>query len=275
LGFAVAKQLEEDNKKYNFDMIVHAGDIAYAGTSSGGEIEETWDVWSNLVAPVASVVPYMVAIGNHEDYYNRTSFMHRFYMPNNGGNENLWYSIDHGNVHWIFFSTQDDYTPGTPQYNWLQQDLIAANKNRENVGWIIFVTHRPMYCSDTDEESQHIPGASIQVALEPILVQYGVDIFFCGHMHMYERINPVINGTVVQTATNNVYTSPKAPVHLVVGTAGAFTDHKYIEPQPAWSAVRNGYYGYGKLVVYNSSALQFSFMEESSKSANDQFWILK
>lgn len=109
------------------------------------------------------------------------------------------------------------------------------------------MTHRPMYCSDLDEEDQHVPGAgisfhlfhfvlfyltftlsiAIQVALEPILVQYAVDIFFCGHMHMYgfsfssspsfvclfilliigryERVNPVINGTVIQTAANGVY----------------------------------------------------------------------
>ena len=39
------------------------------------------------------------------------------------------------------------------------KDLIAANNNRGKVAWIIFVTHRPMYCSDTMEESQHIVGA--------------------------------------------------------------------------------------------------------------------
>jgi len=243
LGWAVCNQIVNDHAKYNFSLIIHAGDIAYAGTGGSGEIEEIWDVWGGLVEPIASLVPYMVAIGNHEEYYNATSFMHRFRMPgyDNGGNTNLWYSIDHGNVHWIFFSTQDTYTPGSPQYQWLQKDLIAANSNRQNVAWIILVTHRPMYCSDLDELDQHQVGAAIQVALEPIMVQYGVDIYFCGHMHMYERINPVINGTVIQKG--NVYNSPKAPMHIVAGTAGAFTDHKYVEPQPAWSAARNGDYG--------------------------------
>ncbi len=42
-------------------------------------------------------------------------------------------------------------------------------------------------------------------------------------MHVYERVHPVNNGTVVQlpTGTPNVYTAPKAPLHVVVGTAGA------------------------------------------------------
>jgi len=275
MGWAVCKQLADDHKRYNFSLIIHAGDIAYAGTGSSDELEEVWDVWGSLVEPVASVVPYMVAIGNHEEYYNATSFMHRFYMPGyeNGGNTNLWYSIDHGNVHWIFFSTQDPFTPGTPQYQWLQMDLTAAQKNRENVAWIVLVTHRPMYCSDLEELDQHQVGAPIQVALEPIMVHYGVDIYFCGHMHMYERIHPVINGTVMQSG--NEYKSPRAPMHIVAGTAGAFTDDKYVEPQPKWSAVRNGHYGYGKLTVCNNSALHFAFMIEETNEINDEFWILK
>jgi len=40
-----------------------------------------------------------------------------------------------------------------------------------------------------------------------------VDLYACGHMHMYERVHPVLNGTVVQTG--NVYRSPSAPVHVV------------------------------------------------------------
>jgi hypothetical protein len=50
-----------------------------------------------------------------------------------------------------------------------------------------------------------------------------VDLTITGHMHVYERVHPVNNGTVVQlpTGTPNVYTAPKAPLHVVVGTAGA------------------------------------------------------
>ena len=56
----------------------------------------------------------------------------------------------------------------------------------------------------------------------------------------YERTHPVINGTVEQlpTGSPNVYTSPKAPLHVVVGTAGAMQDDSFVSPVPAWSAVR-------------------------------------
>jgi len=276
MGWAVCQQVYEDHLKYNFSFVIHAGDICYAGTGATDELESIWDLWGKLVEPVAARTPYMVAIGNHEEYYNATSFQHRFNMPGNetGGNGNLWYSFDQGNVHWVFVSTQDNYNVGSPQYQWLAQDLAAAQSNRANVGWIVIVTHRPMYSSDTDEWSEHSVGGAIQTQLEPLIVKYGVDIYFCGHMHMYERIHPLINGTVVQASTN-IYNSPKAPLHIVAGTAGIFTDFEYVNPQPAWSAVRFGRFGYGKLSVFNNSALHFEFMNQETKTSLDDFWILK
>ena len=40
-------------------------------------------------------------------------------------------------VHFTYMSTEHPYEPGTPQYEWLQQDLAAADANRENVPWIV------------------------------------------------------------------------------------------------------------------------------------------
>ena len=53
------------------------------------------------------------------------------------------------------------------------------------------------------------------------MVKYNVDLFMCGHMHMYERVHPVINGTVM--ATGSTYINPKAPAQVVQGTGGVFT----------------------------------------------------
>ena len=44
---------------------------------------------------------------------------------------------------------------------------------------------------------------SIRVALEPLLVRYGVDIVFSGHEHVYERIKP-----------------QKGIVYFIVGSSG-------------------------------------------------------
>jgi hypothetical protein len=41
------------------------------------------------------------------------------------------------------------------------QDLADAANNRASVGWIIVLTHRPMYSSDTEEWDEHHPGGRI------------------------------------------------------------------------------------------------------------------
>ena len=34
-------------------------------------------------------------------------------------------------------STEHPYQPGSPQYEWLQNDLAAANANRANYPWLV------------------------------------------------------------------------------------------------------------------------------------------
>ena len=43
-----------------------------------------------------------------------------------------------------------------------------------------------MYSSDADEESEHWPGAYFQTVIEPLMHNNSVDLYVCGHMHMYE-----------------------------------------------------------------------------------------
>ena len=45
----------------DYDVVLHIGDISYA---TGFLVE--WDSFLELVAPMASKVPYMIAISNHE-----------------------------------------------------------------------------------------------------------------------------------------------------------------------------------------------------------------
>ncbi len=114
------------NKKHRFDFSLLVGDVAYAGISSEekGELEPIWNLYGNQIEPLASVVPYMTGVGNHEKYYNYTSFQNRYTMPRTPGSDtNLWFSFDYGFVHIVHMSTEHDYTPGSPQYRFLESDL--------------------------------------------------------------------------------------------------------------------------------------------------------
>ncbi len=59
------------------------------------------------------------------------------------------------------------------------------------------------------------------------------------------------------------------------GTSGVFQDLKYIDPQPAWTAVREGKLGYGRMHVYNASHVFYEFMYMQSGKAVDSFWLTK
>ena len=108
LGFAVCDEVIADNANQAFDMVMHVGDLSYAGTDTNipflnitnkDECEWIWDLWGQQIEPLAAHMPYMTGVGNHEKFYNWTAFTHRYHMPTaNGGNGNFWFSYDYGNV---------------------------------------------------------------------------------------------------------------------------------------------------------------------------------
>jgi len=42
-----------------------------------------YDVYNRKIEPFASVVPYMVTVGNHEAYLGYENFLQRYHMPYN------------------------------------------------------------------------------------------------------------------------------------------------------------------------------------------------
>ena len=58
------------------DVVLHVGDISYADG-----YQPDWDLFLQKVEPVAAKVPYMVSPGNHEAFFDFTSYRYRFQMP--------------------------------------------------------------------------------------------------------------------------------------------------------------------------------------------------
>ena len=54
--------------------------------------------------------------------------------------------------------------------------------------------------------------AGFRQIYEPLWLRYGVDLLFSGHVHAYERSNPVANNSADATGC--------APVQLIVGDGG-------------------------------------------------------
>jgi len=57
------------------------------------------------------------------------------------------------------------------------------------------------------------------MSLEPLLYEYGVDLELWAHEHSYERLYPIYNYTVCNGSAQSPYKNPRAPVHVVTGSA--------------------------------------------------------
>lgn len=81
--------------------------------------------------------------------------------------------------------------------------------------------------------------------MEPLLYRYGADLILSGHVHAYERHHPTYKGE------RNLC----GPVYLNLGDGGN-REGAYIpwqQPQPAYSAFREGSFGIGSLRLVNAT----------------------
>jgi len=253
------------------DMFLHVGDFAYNFDSDGGAVG---DQFMRNIEQVAAYIPYMVSHGNHEDTPNNLAhFVERFRnMPTNSipsnfvtlagvGKNNLYYSWDAGLVHYIALSTElwfgvtDLKTDRKTQLAWLEQDLIKANANRQNVPWVIAHGHRDIYCTTGDDNDCDTPGdaGTVRKDLEPLFFKYGLDLWINGHEHSYERTFPLYNGSSDRSNVN-----PKATIYIVTGAAGSQEMHEgFDKDPPSWSAFRSNTFGYSRALVHNHTHLQW------------------
>jgi hypothetical protein len=72
----------------------------------------------------------------------------------------------------------------------MSDDLAAVDRTK--TPWVFARTHRPMYSSQVSSYETNVRNA-----FEPILLHYGVDAYFAGHIHWYERIWPMNDLSIV------------------------------------------------------------------------------
>jgi len=274
-------RLQQEVARGAFDAILHVGDIAYDLDTDNARVG---DEFMRQIEPIAAYVPYQTVVGNHEEAYNFSNYDARFTMTNmkTGGINNHFYSFNVGPVHFISFSTEYyffvnyGWTQIANQFRWLEEDLAEANKpeNRAVRPWIITMGHRPMYCSTDDQDDcrnkESIVRRGLPIlhayGLEDLFYKHGVDIEIYGHEHTYERMFPVYNQTVYNGSLAEPYTNPKAPIHIITGSAGCQERiDQFIKNPPAWSAVRISDYGYTRLHVENGTHLH---LEQVSDDKN-------
>ena len=267
------------------------GDISYA---DGYMV--VWDFFLGQIAPKTGKVPYVTTVGNHEMdwpgipeviYPNNTDSGGEcgvlsttlIPMPAPATTYTPWWSYDVGLIHMVGMSTEQNFSIGSPQYQWIENDLKTCN--RTLTPWIVFGGHRAMYinsdycCSDTSDITVM---DSLIANIEPLLWKYRVNFAFWGHNHALQRMTAVYNKEVIQASTPvsvddtviNTYSNPQATVHLVVGTGGAAFSVNYVTPYPAWNEMVMYKYGYARVEAVNSTYLTWEWVEGATGEVWDR-----
>ncbi|XP_005095902.1 acid phosphatase type 7 isoform X2 [Aplysia californica] len=281
-------RLELDAAKGMYDAVIHVGDFAYDLSKDNGKIG---DQFMQEIQSLAASVPYMTCVGNHENSYNFSNYRARFNMPNDNGK--MYYSFNMGPVHFVSISTEFLYFPDYgftqiyEQYDWLKKDLMEANQpeNRSKRPWIVTFGHRPMYCSNNDNDDCTSNESLVRVgvpllrilSLEDLYYQQGVDLSIWAHEHSYERLWPVYNLKVRNGSYESPYTNPGGITHIITGSAGCSERHEYFQKNPPpWSAYHSSDYGYTRMTFANKTHL---YVEQVSDDKNgeiiDSFTLIK
>lgn len=139
----MTKAMADEVDSNKIDSIFHIGEISYA---TGFLVE--WDLFLQQISAVASRVPYMTAIGNHERDYIKSGSL--YINPNSRGEcgvpyetyfpmptsakDKPWYSIEQASVHFIVISTKHSWFPNSEQGNpnLVMAHVLAGHVRKEN-----------------------------------------------------------------------------------------------------------------------------------------------
>jgi hypothetical protein len=154
-------------------MVVSVGDMV-----TSGDDEASWDneyfpaVYANI-RRLGATLPLQGCMGNHEG--SGTLFSKYFPYPFVDGR---YWSYDYGPAHFTVVDQYVNYSPGSAQYAWIQNDLATTTQP-----WRFVVLHEPGWSAG----GGHPNNTAVQDFLQPLFVQYGVAIVFTGHNHYYAR----------------------------------------------------------------------------------------
>jgi Na+/H+ antiporter NhaA/predicted MPP superfamily phosphohydrolase len=166
--YDVGQQMANARALFPFDMVIMLGDNMY-----GRQAPE--DFVSKFERPYAALlergVLFYASLGNHDNQNNR------YYKGFNMGGER-YFTFVKKNVRFFVLDT-NQLDP--KQRSWFDEALQQSHDD-----WRICYFHHPLY----SDGGRHGADVALRVALEPLLVKYGVNVVFSGHDHVYERVKP-------------------------------------------------------------------------------------
>ena len=166
------------HKKFPFTFVVMVGDNMYGSQAPP-------DFLSKFEAPykelLSSNVRFYAALGNHDEAgqknYKLFNMAGERYYAFRANASDVGTKVDKGVR---FYALDSNYMDKT-QLDWIEKQLKTTDAD-----WKICFFHHPLYSS----ARKHGSALDLRKALEPLFIQYKVDVVLAGHEHVYERIKP-------------------------------------------------------------------------------------
>jgi calcineurin-like phosphoesterase family protein len=196
------------------EILLALGDLSY---------ERSPNCWLNSISPLDSTGKVKIAFGDHDmtnELFKYDTYLKHFNLTR------PYYSFNHKNVHFLAMATAKNniipYAVNSQQYEFVRNDLKMAHENK-SIDWIIVYSFRPFYSSN----STHPAEEQLRDFYHSLFDTYGVDLVLQAHNHNYQRTYPITFNnpspsypTISDKQKYNFF-SPKAPIFVTVGTAGA------------------------------------------------------
>ncbi len=157
-------------------LLLNVGDLTANGT--GAE----YRTFFRIGGKIFKQAPVYPVLGNH-DIRTLPNWFDLFYLP---GNER-WYHFRYGNAAFYFLDNYSDFAPGSEQYRWLLDQLLADSANPD-VRHIFVTFHEPPFTTN----ASHSNNEQVRDYLCPLFERFCVRVVFNGHIHAYEH--SLVNG---------------------------------------------------------------------------------
>jgi 3',5'-cyclic AMP phosphodiesterase CpdA len=212
------------------------GDLAYM-QGSAANFRDCYDpAWGRHIDRTKPVP------GNHEYETDRSASGYYDYFGELAGPRGQgYYAFTAGSWHIIALNSEIPGTPGSPQLQWLRNELA----NNRTVCTLAY-WHRPVFSSGPNGNNDKPSDSPIN--FWRTLHEFDADVVLNGHDHMYEQFDPQdADGKASLTGIRE----------LIAGTGGA---HSYIPGQPKPnSKVRLSTYGILRMHL-TANAYQWEFL---------------
>lgn len=212
-------------RSLDVDMVLLVGDVVYPQFTAGLSDARCFSVYQ----PQMAQIPFFILPGNHDRYASAVDFFQAFYPENPAGfPDGLFYSFDAGDAHFVILDTDVGagiaLGPGSPQYQWLENDLASTSKP-----WKFIFGHNPWWSSGPHQwDDYNVNGIRDEVefreGVAALAMRNGAQVAFFGHEHTYERLGPVQGLHSIVTGGGGAYLYSES-------TRNPFSTHYFMEHQ--------------------------------------------